>query len=154
MIEPAFLAALRRRHRAEPILLLVQLEQLVPGWWATLNDLAEQLGTERSTLNHSIRHLHHLELIAYASLSKGGTWIWWVKRHAADQPATTDEPAWKVKDLSNRTISRITITGRAKWAARHNIPYPTLRSFLSGHQLILRSRWRLVSSPHDTPIAS
>lgn len=31
VIEPEFLAALRRRHRSEPVLLMVQLEQLCPG---------------------------------------------------------------------------------------------------------------------------
>jgi hypothetical protein len=45
VIQPAYLAQLRRELRAEQAMTLVQIEQLVPGWWPTLTDLAEQLGT-------------------------------------------------------------------------------------------------------------
>ncbi len=44
MIDPPYLAQLRRNLRAEQAMTLVQIEQLVPGWWPTLTDLAEQLG--------------------------------------------------------------------------------------------------------------
>lgn len=155
MIDPPFLAALRRQHRAELILLMVQLEQVVPNWWESITDLANQLGTDRSTLNHSLRELERRNLIRRASISNcGGTWVWWVKRHAADESSPSAEPAWKVKDLSNRTISRIPITGRANWAAKHGIAYSTLRSFLAGHQLTLYGRWIVQSSPLDSQCPS
>ena len=35
MIQPAYLAQLRRELRAEQAMTLVQIEQLVPGWWPT-----------------------------------------------------------------------------------------------------------------------
>lgn len=150
MIEPSFLAELRHRHRAELCLVLVQLEQVCPGWWLTLSDLAEQLGTDRATLNRSLSHLNRLGLIRYASLSNcGGTWIWWVKCTHADSPASKAEPAWVIKDINSRYTTRIPVSSRAEWAARHGIPYPTLRGFLAGSQMTLRNRWRVISSPLD-----
>lgn len=149
-IDSAFLAQLRHQYRAELVLLLVQLEQVVPGWWLTLSDLAEQLGTDRATLNRSLSKLERLHLIRYASISNcGGTWLWWVKRTAADVPAQQDEPAWVIKDINSRATTRIPISSRAEWASRHGIPYPTLRGFLSGNQMTLRNRWRVISSPID-----
>ncbi len=57
MIQPAYLAKLRYELRAELVITLVQLEQLVPGWWCSLSDLAEQLGTDRASLNRSLSKL-------------------------------------------------------------------------------------------------
>ncbi len=150
MIEPAFLASLRRRHRAELVLVLVQLEQLAPGWWLTLHDLAEQLGTDRATLNRSIRKLENLGLLRRASISNsGGTWIWWVQRTEGDQPRPEDEPAWMLRDLSRKRPVRIPVSGRWAWAQRQGIPRQTMRSFLAGHQRVLRERWELVATPMD-----
>lgn len=151
MIEPQFLASLRRRHRAELVLVMVQLEQLAPGWWLTLHDLAEQLGTDRATLNRSVRKLEDLGLLRRASISNnGGTWIWWVQRHESDAPRAEDEPAWVVRDLTRRRqTERVTISERWEWARRRGIPRQTMRSFLSGGQLKMRGRWELVSSPLD-----
>ncbi len=150
MIEPAFLASLRRRHRAELVLVMVQLEQLAPGWWLTLHDLAEQLGTDRATLNRSIRKLEDLGLLRRASISNsGGTWIWWVQRTEGDQPRPEDEPAWMLRDLSRKRPVRIPISERWAWAQRQGIPRQTMRSFLAGHQRVLRERWELVATPMD-----
>lgn len=149
-IESTFLATLRRTMRSELLLHMVQIEQIVPGWWPTLTDLAEQLGTDRSTLNHSLRTLERKQLIARASISKGGgTFIWWVKRHPTDQPSPSSEPSWRVRDHQLLRTEYITITGREQWARLRRVPYPTLRSFLSGHQHKLRNRWTLQSTPHD-----
>jgi len=40
VIEPEFLGMLRRHHRAEMVLCMVQLEQITPGWWESIADLA------------------------------------------------------------------------------------------------------------------
>ncbi|MCE2836891.1 MAG: hypothetical protein LW834_08000 [Cyanobium sp. 49614_E6] len=149
MIAPSHLAALRRRHRAELILVLVQLEQLCPGTWDNLGDLAEQLGTDRATLNRSISQLRRLGLIGCVSRSNGGTWLWWVSRHDGDAPAPEDEPAWVLRSHPCR-YTRIPLTGTREWAQRRGIPYPTLRSFLAGHQRVLRGTWQLASTPFDT----
>jgi hypothetical protein len=150
MIEPSHLAALRRRHRAELVLVLVQLEQLCPGTWDSLSDLAEQLGTDRATLNRSISQLRRLGLIGCVSRSNsGGTWLWWVSRYAGDAPPPEAEPAW-VLCTDQYHYTRIPLTRQREWAARRGIPYPTLRSFLAGHQRVLRGTWRLAATPFDT----
>ncbi|MEN9489729.1 MAG: hypothetical protein RJA63_178 [Pseudomonadota bacterium] len=150
MIEPEFLASLRRRHRAELVLVLVQLEQLAPGWWLTLQELADQLGTDRATLNRSIRKLEDLGLLRRASISNcGGTWIWWAQRSEDDAPRPEDEPAWVLRDVKRRLQQRVTISERWEWARREGIPRQTMRSFLAGHQRVLRERWELVATPLD-----
>jgi hypothetical protein len=150
VIDSAFLASLRRRHRAELVLVLVQLEQLAPGWWLTLQELAEQLGTDRATLNRSIRKLEDLGLLQRASISNsGGTWIWWVKKAEGDEPRPEDEPAWVLRDLSRQVHQRVPISKRWAWAQRHGIPRQTMRSFLAGNYRVLRERWELVATPMD-----
>ncbi len=150
MIAPDFLAALRRQHRAELVLVLVQLEQLSPGWWLTLQELAEQLGTDRATLNRSIRKLEDLDLLRRSTISNcGGTWIWWVKTDVGKQPQPEDEPAWVVKDVRTRIRTRIPIAERWEWAERRDIPRQTMRGFLAGEQLVLREQWQLVATPLD-----
>lgn len=150
MIEPEFLATLRRRHRAELVLVMVQLEQLAPGWWLTLEQLADQLGTDRATLNRSIRKLEDLGLLRRASISNnGGTWIWWVQRDANHAPPRDGEPAWVVFDEVARRSVRIPVSNRWEWAQQHGIPRQTMRSFLSGGQMMMRDRWRLTATPLD-----
>lgn len=150
MIEPDFLAALRRRYRAELVLVLVQLEQLTPGWWLTLHELAEQLGTDRATLNRSIRKLEDLGLLRRSSISNtGGTWVWWVKRCEGDEPRPEDEPAWVLRDRQRRFWDRIPISQRWEWARQRGIPRGTMRSFLAGGQRMLRERWELAATPMD-----
>lgn len=150
MIEPEFLAALRRRLRAELVITIVQLEQVCPGWWESLVELAEQLGTDRSTLCRSLRKLEDLGLIRRSSISnRSGTWIWWVKRHEADEPKPETEPAWVLVRLSNRRLERVTVSDRRRWAKARGIPLPTLIGFLYGRQKVLRGQWRVVASPFD-----
>ena len=150
MIDPGFLASLRRQHRSELVLVMVQLEQVCPGWWLTIEELAEQLGTDRSTLNRSIRKLEQLGLIRRASYSNcGGTWIWWVKCSGRDRPAPTAEPAWVVRDVKRRMTERVTVSGRWEWAVKHGIPRGTMSGWLYGYQRLLRDRWEIVSTPHD-----
>jgi hypothetical protein len=150
VIEPEFLAALRRRHRSEPVLLMVQLEQLCPGWWMDLTQLAEQLGTDRATLNRSMVQLERLDLIRRFSLSNGGgTWVWWVKRSAEDAPRPQDEPSWLIRDHEGQQSRRIPVSQRFQWADAHGIPRQTMRSFLAGNQRLLMGRWELRATPLD-----
>lgn len=150
-IDPAFLASLRRTLRAELLILLVQLDQVIPNWWPSLNDLADQLGTERSTLNKALLALDRKNLIARASISNhAGTWIWWVKTHPTDTPDPRHEPRWTLRDASRNRTEYIPVTGRQKWAERHGVPYATLRGFLAGRQFKLLNRWTLQSTPLDT----
>jgi hypothetical protein len=150
MIQTEFLSYLRRHHRAEMVLVMVQLEQVCPGWWESLEDLAEQLGTDRATLNRSLRHLEDRGLIRRFSISnRSGTWIWWVKRHAVDAPDPDQEPAWVLKSTTSKHRVRVPVSRRREWAQRRGIPLPTLIGFLNGRQNVLRGQWRVVGSPVD-----
>ena len=155
MIEPDFLAYLRQHHRAEMVLTMVQLEQLIPGWWESIGELALQMSCDRGTLSHNISQLEKRGLIRYYSISnKSGTWIWWVKRHSVDAPKPEDEPSWDLIDsISNRKV-RIPISGRREWAESKEIPMPTLCGFLYGRQKVLRDRWQVTKSPFDLEIES
>lgn len=137
------------------VLVMVQLEQVCPGWWEQLSDLAEQLGTDRATLNRSLRHLEDLGLIRRYSISnRSGTWIWWVKRHAVDGPRAKDEPAWRLRCRDTKTTIILPVSRRREWAKRKRIPMGTLCGFLYGRQELLRGRWRLVGSPWDVKVCN
>lgn len=74
MINPDFLAQLRRRHRCQIVMTLVQLEQLVPGWWPNQQALADQVGILRSELNANMQELVRLGLLGKIARSNtGGT---------------------------------------------------------------------------------
>jgi DNA-binding transcriptional ArsR family regulator len=150
MIDPAYLAALRHQVRCELLLTMVQLEQLCPGWWADLSELAQQLGTDRASLNRSLTKLESMGLIRRERISNtGGNWVWWVKRCETDQPRAEAEPAWKLRDLQLQKTIRVPIRSRWRWAERQGIPRSTMRSFLGGHQRVTQGRWQVVGSPWD-----
>jgi hypothetical protein len=150
VIQSEFLAQLRRRYRPELLLVMVQLEQLCPGFWPDIADLAEQLGTDRATLNRSLRKLEDQQLLRRVSVGNGGgTWVWWVARHHGEQPPVDAEPAWVLRDVRTRMPHRVTVTQRWDWARRHGIPRGTMRNFLTGGQLLMRERWQLVATPYD-----
>jgi hypothetical protein len=132
------------------VLVMVQLEQVCPGWWESLAVLADQLGTDRATLNRSLRHLEDRGLIRRYSISNhSGTWIWWVKRHAVDGPKPGDEPAWRLRSITGRRPERIPVSQRSTWARQHGIPLSTFCGFLYGRQKVLQGRWLLIGSPWD-----
>lgn len=155
MIEPDFLAYLRQHHRAEMVLAMVQLEQLSPGWWESISDLALQMGAERSTLCRSLNSLQRRGLIRYYSISnKSGTWVWWVKRHSTDAPQPQDEPGWDLAVISQKRKIRIPISQRREWARKMDIPMSTLCGFLCGRQKVLKNTWRLLKSPFDLEVGA
>ena len=149
MIQPAYLGQLRRELRAELVITLVQIEQLVPGWWCSVSDLAEQLGTDRASLNRNLSKLAALGLLRRVSRSNGGgTWIWWVKRDVDDQPSDLEAPRWRLRDVAGGRRSLEVILGQERaFAAAKGIPLATVRGFLAGHRPLLAKRWKLLSSP-------
>jgi DNA-binding transcriptional ArsR family regulator len=150
MIEPPYLAALRHQVRCELLLTMVQLEQLCPGWWADISEMAQQLGTDRASLNRSLTKLEAMGLIRRERISNtGGNWVWWVKRCEDDQPCPDAEPAWRLRDLQRGRVIRVTIRGRWQWAERQGIPRATMQSFLGGHQRTMKGRWQVAGSPWD-----
>ena len=151
MINPTYLATIRKQLRAELVITMVQLEQVAPMWWPCQSELAEQLGTERRTLTTNLRKLESMDLIRRIVIGNtGGTWIWWVKRSADDAPDPGAEPAWILRDGELGKTIRVPIGRRWQWAEQHGIPKPTMQSFLGGYQLTLRGRWRVVGSPWDS----
>ena len=128
---------------------LVQIEQLVPGWWPTLTDLAEQLGSERATLNRCLSRLERQGLLRRVTRGNGGgTWIWWVKRSADDQPSDLEAPRWRLRDVAGGRRSLEVILGQERaFAVAKGIPLATVRGFLAGHRPLLAKRWKLLSSP-------
>ena len=148
MIQPAYLAQLRRELRAELVITLVQIEQLVPGWWCSLTDLAEQLGIDRDSLNRNILKLAALGLLRRVSRGNcGGTWIWWVKRSADDQPNDLEAPRWRLRDQVGGRAQEIIVGQERAFASAKGIPFNTVRDFLAGHRPLLAKRWKLLSSP-------
>ena len=149
-IQSEFLASLRRRLRPELVITLVQLEQLCPAWWASLSELAEQLGTDRASLNRSLRQLEQRGLIRRCTYSnRGGTWIWWVQRHEGHAPRPEEEPAWVLSRTTSHHYVRVPVSSRREWAQARGIPLTTLVGFLYGRQTVLRGAWRVVASPFD-----
>lgn len=149
MIDPEFLSYLRQHHRAETILAMVQIEQLIPCWHESISSLALQIGADRDCLNRAMIRLKKLDLIRYYSIPKCGSWVWWIKRHATDAPKPNDEPGWDIQMITSNNISRIPVSKREEWAISRGIPPSTLTGFLLGRQKVLRGKWRVVRSPFD-----
>lgn len=148
MIDPAYLAQLRRTLRAEHTMTLVQIEQLVPNWWPTITELAEQLGTERATLNRCLTKLEQRALLRRVTRGNGsGTWIWWVKRFENDQPDDSTAPRWVLRDLHRRRRREIILGQERAFAEEQGLSFHTVRNFLAGFRPVLAKRWQLVRSP-------
>jgi hypothetical protein len=151
VIQSEYLATIRKQMRCELVLTMVQLEQLAPAWWPSQTEMAHELGTERRTLTTNLRRLESMGLIRRVVIGNtGGTWIWWVKRHPADEPRPDDEPGWRVRDAQSRRTELVPISTRWEWAAQRGIPKPTMQSFLNGYQRTLRGRWRVVRNPWES----
>ena len=150
MVQPEFLAALRRQYNCQDLLLMIQLEQVFPGFWINFNELSEQLGCERATLYRGIKRLRERGLLCYTTISNnGGVWVWWVKQNEQDSPNPDNEPAYVVLDCAQHKKFRIKINQRYEWAKCNGIPRQTMRSWLMGSSEMLRKRWRLISAPID-----
>lgn len=149
MIEPDYLSFLRGKHNAQDILLLVQLEQIIPGWWQSQPELAKQLGLEPHSTGMALRRLHKRKLIEMTPYGKGGTFIWWIKRSASDKPLLSQAPSWRVKDIKTGKIEDVFIHERRAWAERNNLNYNSFRVFLYGYRKIMAGRYKLISTPID-----
>lgn len=149
MIQPEYLAFLRERHNAADILFLVQLEQIVPGWWSNIEQLGSQLGVHPHTAGQALRRLKKRELIAVTNYGRGGSFVWWVKKSAKDKPDQRLAPSWKIKDISTGKVEDVFIHQRQMWAERNGLYYPSFRMFLYGYRKILAKKFVLLSTPID-----
>lgn len=151
MIDPTYLASLRRLYSSEYLLLLVQLELLSPPFWReTQRLLAQDLGVHRSNLNRALQFLQRRELIRYVTRSGApGIWIWWVKTSEADRPNLANQPCWTLARLDNSGRLRVPVDASEQWAADRGVTREAMRRFLAGRQRTLGGRWRLVAGPID-----
>lgn len=149
-IAAELIAELRRQYNCQDLLLMVQLEQVCPGFWMNLLELSAQLGCDRSTFYRSLKRLRSRGLICYTAVSNnGGAWIWWVKRHQHDKPNPDNEPAYVICDTEQHKTFELKISQRFEWADDNAIPRETMRNWLMGCSDLLRKRWRLVSLPTE-----
>lgn len=149
MIEPEFLSFLREKHHTSDILFLVQLEQVIPGWWGKTSDLAEQLGVHPHTAGQALRRLKKQGLIEVTSYGNGGSFIWWAKKTARDKPNPALAPSWKIKDITTGKVEDVFIHQRQMWAERNGLHYPSFRMFLYGYRKLMAGRYKLISTPID-----
>jgi len=148
MIEPDFLARLRQQHYAPQLLLLVQLEQVTPGYWLTQAELAEQLGIGPETLRKSMAWLRDRDLLRFTCTMRG-TWVWWVARRQGEQPDESQEPCWVFRNLHNRYRPRVPMSGVEKWRQQQGIHKETMKHWLMGTTLVLNGTWVVASTPMD-----
>lgn len=149
MIDPEYLAFLRTKYNSQDVLLLVQLAQIAPGWWANQRELAKQLGTEPHATSKTLNRLHGRGLIEVTPYGKGGTFIWWVKKSAADKPKSSEAPSWVIKNIETGAKEEVFIGQRRSWAERNGLNYNSFRIFLYGYRKVMAGKFQLVSTPID-----
>ena len=148
-IQPELLARYRGKYRPETTLVWIRLERVAPGWWATLDELAQEIGVHRSALVRALSDLDLAGLIARDGRPHLGNWVWWVKRSIKDKPRPSDAPVWEIRDLSsgNRNLIRVPVGTLAEWGHRRGVPRKTLNSWMAGRQRVLRGRYEIVAAP-------
>ncbi len=148
MIDPEFLSNLRRQHYAPQLLLLVQLEQVTPGYWLTQAELGEQLGIGPETLRKSMAWLRDRDLLRFTCTMRG-TWVWWVARKQGEKPDESQEPCWLIRNAKNRMIQRVPMSEASMWAETRGIHQETFKHWLMGYYRVLDGRWELAGTPMD-----
>ena len=149
MLCPDYLSFLRGKYNAQDLLLLVQLEQIVPGWWQNQKELAKQLGTEPHATAQALRRLKARGLVEVVAYGKGGSFIWWVKKSARDRPVLSDAPSWVIKNIETGKKEEVFVHERRSWAERNGLNYDSFRLFLYGYRKVMAGKFQLVSTPID-----
>jgi hypothetical protein len=150
MTRTAWLASLRRSHRPETLLTLLQLQALGPGLYTTA-DLVEHLGIQSSSVNLTVARLKCAGLLRFEPWYKKGRLIWWV----ADFDDTTPDPAagfprWVLRANAAKEVE--VMLGKEREAAEHlHVHCKTLSNFLSGRygEFRLLGEWRIKMNPID-----
>jgi hypothetical protein len=154
MIDADYLSFLRSKYNCQDLLLMVQLEQITPGWWPNQPELAKQLGMEPHTASQALLRLRKRGLVEAITYGKGGTFIWWVKRSAGEKPKPSEMPSWTVKNILTGKTEKVTILDRQGWAERNGLHYDSFRLFLNGYRKIMDKRFQVVSTPIDECVTS
>ncbi len=148
MIDPNFLASLRQQYYASQLLLLVQLEQVTPGYWLTQRELADQLNINVETLRGTMRWLQDRDLVRYTCTMRG-TWVWWVARKQGEKPDLSQEPCWRIRNVRQRATERVPMSAASAWAEKRGIHRETFKHWLMGTTRLLDGRWELAGTPMD-----
>lgn len=124
-----WLADLRRAHRPETILTLLQLQALGPGLY-TIDQLSELLGVGSSSLANGLSRLRCAGLLGYVGWFKKGTLIWWIAAHDDQKPDTARQyPRWILR--ANAACEIEILFGKQQEAAKRLcVDEKTLRNFL------------------------
>jgi hypothetical protein len=149
VIDPEYLAFLRTKNNAQDVLLLVQLEQVVPNWWPSQPELARQLGLEPHSTSQTLRRLQKKKLIEMTTYGKGGSFIWWVKKTAKDRPDRLQAPSWTIKNIETGEREIVLINQRKSWAERNKLNYGSFRLFLYGYRKVMAGKFQVISTPID-----
>lgn len=144
----AWLADLRRSHRSETILTLLQLQELGPGLYTT-SDLVGLLGVQSSSTNLSLARLKSAGLLQYEGWGKKGRLIWWIADHDNTKPdPATQYPRWVLR--ANAAKEAEVVLGREREAAQKLCVHPrTLSNFLGGRygDNRLLGEWSIKTNP-------
>jgi len=144
-----YITWLRRQYRCQDVLNLVHLSALGTGWHR-LADLAVTFGSHAKTTNQSMLRLRRHGLVQYVSYGKGGTFIWWYKRHPSDRPnIQRDWPRWVLRDTTMRCNLEVMLGEQSQLADRLHLHPGTVRNFLAGRTHRLLDRYELVYEPAE-----
>jgi hypothetical protein len=143
----AWLAGLRRVHRPETILTLLQLQELGPGLYTT-QDLVELLGVQSSSTNLSLARLKCAGLLRYEGWFKKGRLIWWVADWDDTTPRPELYPRWVLRANAAKEVE--VLFGREREAAvKLGVHWKTLSNFLCRRygDYRLLSEWEIKRDP-------
>ena len=143
----AWIADLRRAHRPETVLTLLQLQAIGPGLYNT-NQLIELLGIGSSSTNLALARLKCAGLLRYEGWPKKGRLIWWIADFDDSTPQLERYPRWVLR--ANAAKEAEVLLGREREAAKKlNVHWKTLSNFLSGRygECRLLGEWEIKHTP-------
>ena len=143
----AWIAELRRKHRPETVLTLLQLQELGPGLYTT-KQLVDLLGLQSSSINLALGRLKCSDLLRFEGWPKKGRLIWWIADHDDIIPRTERFPRWVLR--ANAAKEAEVLLGKEREAAEKLcVHWKSLSNFLSGrykeHRLL--GQWDIKFNP-------
>jgi hypothetical protein len=144
----AWIADLRRQHRPETVLTLLQLQALGPGLY-TRDELQERLGLSDRAVIQSFARLQAHGLIRYEGWQTKGRLIWWIADwNAAPPDPATQFPRWVLRANAAHRVE--VLFGKEKEAAkRFGVDHGSFRNFLgrrTSHNRLL-GQWQVQLDP-------
>ncbi len=144
----AWLASLRRSHRPETILTLLQLQELGPGLYST-RTLNEPLGVQTNSTNVALGRLKRAGLLCYEAWGNKGRLIWWVADWNDRVPDREKQhPRWVLRASGGRE-AEVLLGSQREVAQRLNIDHKTLTNFLGRRydNNRLLGKWSIKTDP-------